>query len=156
MLCQSCKNIFQGHFYSDHDYSTSQASLDRMIDLLHQRCPVDRKYRPHQPNISRLYQSALDECWICTQIFEDVCKKIVEINLCREDSTPAEIATTKIQEGESSTANFAVYELRFNKDSNRENGGDMTLCISVDCLVSPWSGSYLYNLAPQRGMLINA
>jgi hypothetical protein len=80
-------------------------------------------------------------------------------DLCPQDSTPAEIAklileaTTGIEKTEDISGNFTVYELR---DSNKVDGDDMTLCISVDYRPPSWSGSYMYNLANQRGRLINA
>jgi hypothetical protein len=75
-----------------------------------------------------------------------------------QNSTPAEIvnlileAATQIEKTEYFSGNFTIYELR---DSNGEDGGDMTLCIYMEDLHSSGLG-YKYNLAGQRGMFINA
>jgi len=95
MLCQACKNIFRGNFYSLHNCSAYLAPLDRIGHSLRDnafRPPPNHNYRTHQLDVSSLYQSALTECWICAQIFEDVCKKYMEEDLCPQDSTLAEIA----------------------------------------------------------------
>jgi hypothetical protein len=89
----------------------------------------DHKYRVHQPDVSSLYQSALKECWICTQIFEDVCKSCMEGNRFPQNSTPAEISklnfefTTQMEETGSLVGNFTIYELR------ESDMGDMALYI---------------------------
>lgn len=95
MLCQACENIFRGDFHSLHNCSALLADVDGLAhfmgdDPFHR--PPKPNYRTHQPDVSRLYQSALKECWICAQIFEDVCKKYTEEDLCPQDSTAAEIA----------------------------------------------------------------
>jgi hypothetical protein len=158
MLCQACKNIFRGNFYSLHNCSAYLATLDRAGHFLRDnafRPPPNPNYRAHQLDVSSLYQSALKECWICAQIFEDVCKKYMEEDLCPQDSTLAEIArlilqaTTGTEKTEGLSGNFTVYELKVDRD-------DITLCISVDHRPSPWGDRYRYSLAHLRGMLTNA
>jgi len=160
MLCQACKNIFRGNFYSLHNCSAYLATLDSASHSSHflrnnVSCPPPNpKYRAHQLDVSSLYQSALEECWICAQIFEDVCKRYMEEDLCPQDSTLAEIArlilraTTGTKKTEGLSGNFTVYKLEVDED-------DITLCISVDHRPSPWGDRYKYSLAHQRGMLTN-
>jgi hypothetical protein len=93
------------------------------------------------------------------QIFEDVCKEYMEENLFPQNSTPAEIAkrileaTTEVEKTDFVSGNFTVYLLR---EGKRVDGSDMTLYIRVESMHSSGSGFYQYNLAEQRGMLINA
>lgn len=156
MLCQVCENIFSGDFYSLHNCSPSLANVDSLRALFAGTINTPKScYRTHQSDFSRLYQSALKECWICAQIFEDICKKSIEEDLFPQNSTRGEIArrileaTSEVEKTESASGNFTVYVFTV-------NGGDITLCISVDYIHSPWSGSYQFNLAEQRGTLINA
>jgi hypothetical protein len=84
MLCQACRNIFHGNLYSLRNCSARLTTLERAAhalgsDVFHP--PPNPNYRAHQLDVSSLYQSTLKECWICTQIFEDVCKKYME-DLC--------------------------------------------------------------------------
>jgi hypothetical protein len=155
MLCQACKNIFRGNFYSLHNCSALLATVERAAHSLDGdvfRPPPNPNYRAHQLDVSSLYQSALKECWICAQIFEDVCKKYMEEGLCPQNLTLAEIARliletmTGTEKTEGLSGNFTVYELRVDRD-------DMTLCISVDHQPSPWGDFYMYSLTDQRSML---
>jgi hypothetical protein len=132
--------------------------VDRIRALIKSATSPKHNYRPHQPDASSLYQSAFKECWICAQIFEDVCKRFMEEDRFPQNSTPAEIvnlileAATQKEKTDYFSGNFTIYELR---DSNGVDGGDMTLCIYVEDLHSPQLG-YEYNLVDQSGMLIHA
>ena len=89
------------------------------------------------------------------QIFEDVCTRFVNEDRSPRNSTPAELAklifqaTTQIGKPGSFAEKFTIYKLR-----DRGEGG-MTLHIIVENLFAPRVG-YDYNLADQRGMLIDA
>ncbi|PVH79039.1 HET-domain-containing protein [Cadophora sp. DSE1049] len=154
MLCHACENIFRDHFHSLHNCSEYLATLQRTASFFGGTGFTSKpNYRAHQPDFSTLYQSALKECWICMQIFEDVCKKYMEEHPFRQNSTLAEItqrileATTEVEKTDFISGNFTVYLLTENK---RVNGSDMTLCIRVESMHLPRSCSYEYNLADQR------
>lgn len=160
MLCQACENIFRGDFHGLHSCSEYLATLHKATSFLDGTgFTSETNYRAHQPDFLTLYQSALKECWICTQIFKDVCKEYKEEYLFPQNLTLAEIAkrileaTTEAENANFISGNFSAYLLT---GSQRVDGSDMALFIRVESIHSPRLGSYKYNLADQRGMLINA
>jgi hypothetical protein len=165
MLCQACENIFRGHFRSLDNCSEYAAGLNLAASCFGGTGGFggaggfsNPNYRAHQPDFSAVYQSALEECWICMQIFEDVCKEYMEEHAFPQNSTLAEITKriledTKEEKTAFISGNFTVYVL---EEDKRMHGRGMTLGIRVESICLPRLGSYEYHLADQRGMLTTA
>jgi len=134
MLCQACQRIFQGNFHGDKRY---------------------RNYQDHQANISNLYQSAREECWICTQLFEILLERYWTHDLSHISSTPAEDALLLVQAltKKVSKGAFTEYQLEFNEDQNEDN--HRNLCLRFPLIYNePEDTPYLFlALEKQEGML---